>query len=110
MFCAISMAYSQSNVTQSDTPFSFHIHRKSVVKMKEKVETILDAVVAELATPVASWTPFFPSEALDAILASVRTSDVSLRSHTKAIPFNTNEVRLLPAVIVLTLILVYARF
>ena len=83
--------------------------------MKEKkVETTFDAVVAELATPVASsgWTPFFPSETLDAILASVRTNDVRLKSRTKSnkYPLIPNEVRFLPAVIVITLILVYARF
>lgn len=80
--------------------------------MKEKkVETTFDAVVTELATPVASWTPFFPSETLDAILASVRTNDVRLKSRTKSnkYPLIPNDIRFLPAVIVITLILVYAR-
>ena len=77
------MAYSQSNVaTQSDTPFSFPLYSKSVVKMKEKVETVLDAVVAELSGHVrfCATGSFLdallpvPSETLDAILASVENA------------------------------------
>lgn len=73
------MAYSQSNVTHSDTPISFPIYSRSVVRMKEKVKTVVDAVAAELSGHVQVCETdslletllHVPTETVDAILASV---------------------------------------
>ncbi len=76
------MAYSQSNVTHSDTPVLFSLCSRSVVRMKEKVKTVIDAVAAELSGHVRicdtdslleTLLPV-PSETLDAILASVKNT------------------------------------
>ena len=75
------MVYSQSNRTHSDTPVVFHRNSRSVLKMQEKVEDVVDAIAAELAGSVricesASFLRTFlpvPDATLESIFASVQT-------------------------------------